>query len=91
MRSTALRCAGGVAKDCQRSAAKRPSFLTTTARCTIDTSFWQFFPERELYLSTKGWSLFLREGCPSLRNAFVSIWRIRSRVTASSRPTSSKV
>src|SRR2546422_4165154 len=36
-------------------------------------------------------SFFDRDGCRSLRSALASIWRIRSRVTAKSCPTSSSV
>ena len=36
-------------------------------------------------------SFLLRVGCRSLRSAFASIWRTRSRVTAKSLPTSSRV
>ena len=41
--------------------------------------------------SKKSFNLLLRDGCLNLRNALASIWRMRSRVTLNSRPTSSKV
>src|SRR5271157_2758600 len=53
------------------------------------------FPARELYsrgvASRNARSFRLREGWRSLRNAFASIWRMRSRVTAKLCPTSSRV
>src|SRR5256885_3106094 len=41
--------------------------------------------------SKKALSLRERDGCRSLRSAFASIWRMRSRVTANDCPTSSRV
>src|SRR5438067_1550725 len=41
--------------------------------------------------SRKPSSCRLRTGCCSLRTAFASIWRTRSRVTLKMRPTSSRV
>src|SRR5690606_31150626 len=43
------------------------------------------------YESRKVLRARLREGCRSLRSAFASIWRTRSRVTSKSAPTSSSV
>ena len=49
------------------------------------------FGDKAAQVSRNERSLRLRLGCFSLRSAFASIWRIRSRVTENCWPTSSKV
>jgi len=53
---------------------------------TPQGDFWS-----RLQLSMKLFSCLLRDGCRSLRRAFASICRMRSRVTSKSCPTSSSV
>ena len=52
---------------------------------------WLFPKKRYCLPSRKAFSRRERDGCRSLRKAFASIWRMRSRVTAKCWPTSSSV
>src|SRR5262249_8656960 len=77
-----------------KSQAPNPKLEIPTHSFDLGFGIWVLgFTKEHVYVrpSKKAFSLRERDGCRSLRSAFASIWRMRSRVTAKFCPTSSSV